>query len=80
MNDLMLSRLKDLKLSGIIKTLEIRNEQAIKDNISSMEFIELLISGEISNRLNNGMKKGCRRLRFLRIKLLRNTNLIYNLQ
>ncbi|WP_276525009.1 hypothetical protein [Acetivibrio clariflavus] len=42
MNDLMFSRLRQLKLSGFIKTVEARNEQAIKEQMSYMEFLELL--------------------------------------
>lgn len=89
MNDLMLSRLKDLKLSGVIKTLETRNEQAIKESISYMEFFELLLSDEISNRQNNGMKKRLQKARFPQTKTLEeyqfnlqptvNKRFIYNL-
>lgn len=57
MNDVMLSRLKQLKLSGIIKTFKTRNEQAIKENLSYLEFFELLLSDEISNKQNNSIKK-----------------------
>jgi len=37
MNDLLYAKLKALKLSGIVKTIETRNEEALKDNISYME-------------------------------------------
>ncbi len=53
MNDLLLSKLRQLKLSGVVKSLETRNEQKIKEKLSYMEFIELLISDEITNRQNN---------------------------
>lgn len=89
MNDLMLSRLKDLKLSGIIKTIETRNEQAIKDNLSHMEFLEILLSDEVLNRQNNGMKKRLSKAKFPQSKSLEeyqfnlqptlNKRFIYNL-
>lgn len=34
MNDSILNRLKDLKLSGIVKTLDVRNEEALKSSLS----------------------------------------------
>ena len=89
MNDVMLSRLKQLKLSGIIKTFETRNEQAIKENLSYVEFFELLLSDEISNRQNNSIKKRMNKAKFPQIKTLEeyqfsfqpsiNKNFIYNL-
>lgn len=89
MNDVMLSRLKQLKLSGIIKTFETRNEQAIKENLSYVEFFELLLSDEISNRQNNSIKKRMSKAKFPQIKTLEeyqfsfqpsiNKNFIYNL-
>ncbi len=55
MNDLLYAKLKALKLSGIVKTIETRNEEALKDNISYMEFLELLINDEVLNRQNNSL-------------------------
>lgn len=64
MNDLTLSRLKDLKLSGMIKTLDSRNEEALANNLSYLEFFELLLNDEVLNRQNNGSKKRIHRARF----------------
>lgn len=64
MNDLLLSRLKDLKLSGIIKTLDTRNEEALANNLSYMEFFELLINDEVTNRQVNGNKKRIHKAKF----------------
>lgn len=64
MNDLVLSRLKDLKLSGIIKTLDTRNEEALANNLSYMEFFELLINDEVTNRQVNGNKKRIHKAKF----------------
>lgn len=43
MNDLIATKLKALKLSGISKTFDIRNDEAIKENLSYVEFFELLL-------------------------------------
>ncbi|SKC79908.1 IS21-like element helper ATPase IstB [Maledivibacter halophilus] len=62
--------LKTLKLSGIAKTFEIRNEQAIKEKLSYIEFFELLIEDEISNRRDNSYKKRTAKAKFPSIKTL----------
>jgi DNA replication protein DnaC len=56
MNDIT-SRLSQLKLSGIRKTLESRNEYALKNQLSYIDFIELLVEDEINNRQANSYKK-----------------------
>ena len=53
----LIKQLKDLKLSGVAKTFEVRNEQAIKEKLSYIEFLELLIDDEFSNRKENSYKK-----------------------
>lgn len=64
MNDLTLSRLKDLKLSGVIKTLDSRNEEALANSLSYLEFFDLLLTDEVLNRQNNGSKKRIHKARF----------------
>lgn len=61
----MISKLKKLKLSGVVNTLESRNRYAIESNISYLEFLELLLEDEFANRENNSYRK-----RFLKSKLL----------
>lgn len=39
MNDLIATKLKSLKLSGISKTFDIRNDEAIKEGLSYVEFL-----------------------------------------
>ena len=77
MNDLLLSKLKDLKLSGVIKTIDMRNEEDIKDNLSFMEFIELLINDEVLNRKNNGNTKRISKAKFPQHKSLEEYNFNY---
>ncbi len=74
MNDAMLLKLKQLKLSGIAKTIDMRNEQALKDNMSYMEFMELLISDEFNNRQNNAIKRRVQSSRFPQSKTLEEYN------
>lgn len=77
MNDLLNTRLKNLKLSGIIKTLDLRNEEAIKNNLSYMEFFELLLNDEVLNRQNNGNKNRIQKARFSQHKTLEEYNFNY---
>lgn len=77
MNDLLTSRLKDLKLSGIIKTLESRNEEALKNSLSYMEFFEILINDEVLNRQNNSNIKRVNKARFPQHKTLEEYNFNY---
>lgn len=67
---MVLSRLKQFKLSGVIKTLDTRNEQAIKEELSYMEFLELLLSDEFSNRQTSSVKKRLAKAKFPQHKTL----------
>lgn len=70
MNTSIVKNLKNLKLSGVIKTLETRNQQAIKENLSYIEFLELLIDDELSNRKENSYKKRTLKAHFPAFKTL----------
>jgi DNA replication protein DnaC len=70
MNTSIIKNLKNLKLSGVIKTLETRNQQAIKENLSYIEFLELLIDDELSNRKENSYKKRTLKAHFPAFKTL----------
>lgn len=53
----LLPALRSLKLSGISKSLDIRNKEAIERKLSYMEFLELLLEDEHTNREANSLKK-----------------------
>lgn len=50
-------KLSQLKLSGFAKTLESRNKFAIENNISYIEFLELMVEDEFANRTSNSYRK-----------------------
>lgn len=60
----LVKHLKNLKLSGFAKTVEVRNEQAIKEQLSYMEFLELLVEDEVTNRRDNSYKKRFQKAHF----------------
>lgn len=77
MNDLLLSKLKDLKLSGIARNLDIRNKQAVDDDISYMEFLELLVNDEVLNRQNNATIRRTAKAKFPQHKTIELYNFNY---
>jgi len=50
-------KLKDLKLAGIVFSLEERLSYAKDQSLSYLNFIDILLEDEISNRKNNSYKK-----------------------
>lgn len=62
--NMLKTKLRDFKLSGIYNSLEERLSYAKEKNISYIEFLELLVEDESNNRSNNSYKK-----RYLKAKL-----------
>ncbi len=58
------SKLRELKLAGIVKTLENRNQYATENKLSYIDFLELLVEDEYANRMSNSYQK-----RFSKAKL-----------
>lgn len=57
------SKLRELKLAGVVKSLEIRNKYALEHNISYIEFVEMLVEDEYANRLSNSYRNRFRKSR-----------------
>jgi len=55
--DEILKKLRKFKLSGVAKTLESRNKYAVENQLSYIDFLQLLLEDEESNRQNNSFKK-----------------------
>ena len=51
------SKLRNLKLAGMVKSIESRNKFAIENKTSYIDFIELLIEDEHVNRMSNSFSK-----------------------
>jgi DNA replication protein DnaC len=51
----LLPKLKELKLGGILETLEHRSEQARREGLSPIEFLALLIDDEIERRRQSSL-------------------------
>ena len=59
-NHQLVPKLKSLRLSGILETLEVRNRQAIEEKLSHVEFLQRLLEDEVERR---GAKQLALRLR-----------------
>jgi DNA replication protein DnaC len=77
MNDAVLAKLRDFKLSGVVKSIDTRIEEAIRNRLSYEEFLELLLNDEMSNRLNNANKKRFHNARFPQHRALEEFNFNY---
>ena len=60
-SSLLISRLKTLRLSGILESLDVRLEQARSGSLGYREFLELIVQDETerreATRLNQRLKK-----------------------
>lgn len=52
-----LKKLREFKLSGIVRTIDVRLTQATSENLSHSEFIELLLEDEVNQRSDNKRKR-----------------------
>lgn len=61
-----MKKLRDFKLSGIVRTLPVRLEEAVSRNLSHSEFLDLLLEDEVNQRTENRRKRlyGSARLPF----------------
>ena len=70
--------LKQLRLSGILDSLEVRNRQAIEDKLAYTEFLALLISDEVARREQKKLALRLRRASFRGEKTLENFDFGFN--
>ncbi len=52
-----LKKLREFKLSGIVRTVDVRLSEAISQNLSHSEFLELLLEDEVNQRSDNKRKR-----------------------
>ena len=63
-------QLKQLRLSGILDSLEVRNRQAIEGKLAYTDFLAMLISDEVARRENKKFSLRLRRAQFRTTKTL----------
>lgn len=74
----LIPKLKALRLSGILETLDVRNRQAIEDKLSYVEFLERLLEDEVERRSQKQLMLRLRRASFTSDKTLEGFNWSFN--
>lgn len=70
--------LKQLRLSGILDSLEIRNRQALEGKLAHTEFLALLIQDEVARREHKKFSLRLRRASFRGEKTIENFDFAFN--
>ncbi|MCA9617495.1 MAG: IS21-like element helper ATPase IstB [Myxococcales bacterium] len=76
--DDLLPVLKKLRLSGIFETLDLRQRQAVEDDMSHVEFLLRLLQDEVDRRENKQIDQRVRRAGFERICTLEDFDFQFN--
>lgn len=78
MNPQIVSNLKRLRLSGLASTLEVRLQEAAGNQLNHLEFLELLISDELSVRSDRAMARRIKAAGFRELKSLEDFDFSFN--
>lgn len=68
----LLPQLKTLRLSGILDTVEVRNQQAVEQKLSHLEFLALVLNDEYERRENKKLHRRLRKANFQNDRTLEN--------
>lgn len=60
----LIPKLKSLRLSGILETLDLRHRQAIEEQLSYVDFLERLLEDEVERRAQKQLRLRLRRASF----------------
>ncbi|MHB8577695.1 MAG: IS21-like element helper ATPase IstB [Dehalococcoidia bacterium] len=78
MNDQLTPALKHLRLSGILETLDVRNQQAVAEQWSYREFLTRLVQDEVERRGQKQLELRLRRSGVLTTKTLESFDFRFN--
>lgn len=78
--DELIPILKKLRMSGVLNTMELRQKQAIEDNLSFSEFLYRLLSDEVERREAKQLKLRLRRAAFEYAKTIEDFEFTFNPQ
>ncbi len=74
----LIPMLKQLRLSGILDSLETRNRQAIEEKLSYMDFLATIVQDEIARRTQKKLALAFRRANFRNQKTLEEFDFSFN--
>lgn len=72
------SKLKTLKLGGMLETLQGRTEQAQREQLGFLDFLEMLLEDEIQRRQNRRLASRVAKARFEEVKTLEEFDFSFN--
>jgi DNA replication protein DnaC len=78
MNPQLVSKLKQLRLSGLISTLEVRLTEAVGNQLNHQEFLELIVNDELAIRDDRAIARRIKRARFRELKSLEDFDFSFN--
>ncbi len=78
MNQQLKSALKSLKLSGLLSSLEVRLQEAQGNQLSHLEFLELIVSDEIALRQDRAIERRVRAAGFREKKSIEDFDFSFN--
>jgi DNA replication protein DnaC len=78
MNQQLKSALKRLNLSGLMATLEMRLNEAVGNQLSHVEFLELIVNDEIAVREDRAIARRLKAARFRELKSLEDFDFSFN--
>ena len=76
--DELVPLLKKLRLSGILRTLELRTKQAVEDNLAHDEFLLRLLTDEVERRDSKMLEQRIKRANFEHRKTLEDFDFHFN--
>ena len=74
----LIPMLKQLRLSGILDSIETRNRQAVENKLSYMDFLATIITDEIARRNQKKLASALRRANFRNQKTLEEFDFAFN--
>lgn len=74
----LIPMLKQLRLSGILDSIETRNRQAIEEKLSYMDFLATIVTDEIARRTQKRLASALRRANFRNQKTLEEFDFTFN--
>ena len=78
MNDALRSALKQLRLSGLLDSLEVRLQEAAGHGLSHAEFLELILQDELAVRADRQLRRRVKAAQFRELKTLENFDWSFN--
>jgi len=74
----LIPMLKQLRLSGILDSLEVRNRQAIEEKLAYTDFLAMLIQDEVARRTQRKLAMALRRANFRNQKTIEDFDFSFN--